>query len=94
MEIKPNKRRYNIAEIERKISKDYPVTSMFLSWKTACISILFGVTGLLANMFKQQGYLIQFSTTEVNVASLASVILLAYGLIVLSNYDWTWGKLK
>ncbi len=88
-----NDKQQNIAEIEREITRNQPVSiRIFLSWQAALVAVVFGISGVIGNILKQKGYLDQFTSTEVNVVSLICIILLAYGLIALGNFDWNWGK--
>lgn len=85
----------DIAQIEREITaSQHWIVRVFLGWKAPMIAVVLGLTGLAANIVKQHGGLTQFSTDAVNMVSITCLLILAYGLIGLSHYDWSWGKEK
>lgn len=82
-----------IANIENQISKEDKITNFILSFKTGLFSFIFGIFGTSINIFKQHGFLEIFTSTTVNIFSLISIFILAFGLISLAHCDKTWGKI-
>ncbi|USD59068.1 hypothetical protein J4N45_11050 [Vibrio sp. SCSIO 43140] len=87
-------RNCSISGVEGNISsEEHLVVRVFLSCHAAIVSLIVGVCLIAVSQLAQGLFLDTLPLSVSSPLGLMGVLILAYGLIVLANYDSNWGKL-